>query len=126
MSRALGFVNTPQGIVRYDIFVAALFKQDTKEMMLNHAALGVAGEAGEVADLIKKEVHYGKPTFLEDILEELGDVRFYLQAVMNLYGVSEQAILDYNAEKLMKRYPSGLFSKEDAIARKDKEEGEVK
>ena len=113
-------------MVRYDIFVAALFKQDSREMMLNHAALGVAGEAGELADAIKKEVHYGKAPDLENIIEEIGDVRFYLQALMNLYNISEQAILEYNAEKLGKRYPAGLFSKEDAIARKDKEEGETK
>ena len=123
---ALGFVQLvgPAGEiltpVRYDAFVAALFKAQTPELMKLHAALGVCGEAGELGDAIKKEVIYGKPVDLENIVEELGDLRFYIQAVMNLYGLSEQDILQRNANKLAKRYRSLSYSDEAAIARADK------
>ncbi|MFK5283156.1 hypothetical protein ACI3PL_26655, partial [Lacticaseibacillus paracasei] len=51
----------PGGVVeqtRYDSFVALLFKQQPAHIMVLHAALGVAGEAGELADAIKKEHIY--------------------------------------------------------------------
>jgi len=126
MSQSLGFVEllTPSGEikpVRYDIFVSALFKLQSFDTMQLHAALGVCGEAGELADGIKKHVIYGKPLDRENVIEELGDLRFYIQAVMNLYQISEQTVLQYNARKLSKRYVELAYSDEAAIARKDKE-----
>ncbi len=106
--------------VRYDSFVALLFKQMPTPLMHLHAALGVAGEAGELADAIKKEHIYGKPTDRANIVEELGDLRFYLQAVQQLYGISEQEVLQQNANKLCVRYKSLRYSDEAAISRADK------
>lgn len=105
---------------RYDSFVALLFKSQPTPMMHLHAALGVAGEAGELADAIKKEHIYGKPTDRANIVEELGDLRFYLQAVQQLYGISEQEVLQQNANKLCVPYKSLRYSDEAAIRREDK------
>jgi NTP pyrophosphatase (non-canonical NTP hydrolase) len=112
----------PEGTdtVRYDSFVALLFKQQSLTLMTLHAALGVAGEAGELADAIKKEIIYGKPTDRANIVEELGDLRFYVQAVQQLYGISEQEVLQQNANKLCVRYKSLRYSDGDAIGRADK------
>jgi len=106
--------------VRYDQFVRQLLKADTEPMMALHAALGVAGEAGELADAIKREYIYGKPRNRENIVEELGDLIWYMQAVQNHYDIGDQEILQYNADKLAKRYASLTFSSEAAIARADK------
>jgi NTP pyrophosphatase (non-canonical NTP hydrolase) len=106
--------------VRYDAFVAMLLKADTMPMMKLHAALGTCGEAGELADAIKKEIIYGKPMDRANIVEELGDLRFYIQAVMNLYKITEQEVLQSNAHKLAQRYRSLRYSDEAAIARADK------
>ena len=106
--------------VRYDIFVSGLFKVQSFDLMQLHAALGVAGESGELADAIKKHVIYGKPLDRENIIEELGDLRFYMQAVMNLYSIDEQMLLQYNARKLGKRYSAGTYSDQEAQERKDK------
>jgi len=106
--------------VRYDSFVALLFKQQPAHIMVLHAALGVAGEAGELADAIKKEHIYGKPTDRANIVEELGDLRFYIQAVMQMYGISEQEVLQQNANKLCVRYKSLRYGDDAAIARADK------
>lgn len=121
---------TPNTRVRYDQFVTRLFKADTREQMFNHAALGVCGEAGELADAIKKHIHYNHPldkelkgknqTLRENIIEELGDLRFYIQTVMNLVGISETQILQYNAAKLGKRYADLTYSDSAAIMRADK------
>lgn len=117
LAEGLPPVMTP---VRYDQFVRQLMKADTGVMMKLHAGLGVCGEAGELADAIKKEVIYGKPLNRENIIEELGDLHWYMQAVQNLYQLSDQEILQYNADKLAKRYASLTFSSESAIVRADK------
>lgn len=104
----------------YKDFVSALFKQDTDDMEHMHAALGVAGEAGELADAIKKHVVYGKPLDRTNVVEELGDLRFYMQQIMNMHGITDEEVLQFNATKLSNRYPKGSYSNEDAIARADK------
>jgi NTP pyrophosphatase (non-canonical NTP hydrolase) len=106
--------------VRYDQFVQQLLKADTYPMMKLHCALGVAGEAGELADAIKKEVIYGKLMDRANIVEELGDLRFYMEGIANIYDISDQEILQGNANKLAKRYKSLTYSGEAAIARADK------
>lgn len=108
--------------VRYDAFVALLFKQQSLDKMCLHAALGVCGEAGELADVVKREVIYGKDLDQKNLVEELGDLRFYLQATMMLYGISEQEVLQENANKLSIRYKGLRYSDEAAQSRADKEE----
>ena len=109
-------------VIRYDNFVSWLFKPGTKQVMALHAAIGVAGEAGELADAIKKEYIYGKKRDLENIIEELGDLEWYMQAVRNHYGISRKRILQANADKLSKRYVSLRYSDAAAIERADKSE----
>lgn len=106
--------------IRYDAFVALLFKQQSFSMMQLHAALGVCGEAGELADVVKKEVIYGKGHDRAHLIEELGDLRFYVQAVMNLNGISEQEVLQTNVNKLSIRYKQLRYSDEAAQSRADK------
>ena len=108
--------------IRYDEFVKLLFKVDTFKQMVNHAALGVCGEAGELADCLKKHVHYGKKIDFQNLVEELGDLRFYIQSIQNIFNIPERAILQYNANKLSKRYAELAYSDEAAIARADKKE----
>lgn len=124
MSQSNSFVKVGDEVIRYDMFVFQLFKADSAAMMKLHAALGICGEAGELADAIKKAVIYGKREDMPNILEELGDLRFYIQAVQNIYGIPEQVLLQYNAEKLSKRYSSLRYTDEEAIRRADKQEGE--
>lgn len=114
------FVDSVNAERTYQDFVDALFKHDTTDMEHMHAALGVAGEAGELADAIKKHVVYGKPLERENVVEELGDLRFYMQQIMNMHGISEEEVLQGNANKLSKRYPAGQYSDTAAVARLDK------
>ncbi len=107
-------------MVRYDQFVLQLFKADTGPAMLNHAAMGVAGEAGELIDAIKKHLVYGKPLDRANIIEELGDLRFYIQAMQNVLGITESEVLQANADKLSKRYRGLKYTDQAAIDRADK------
>lgn len=78
--------------------------------------LGIAGEAGEVADLIKKEVGHGHEPNYEKMCEELGDVMWYLALIADTYGFSLSDVATYNIDKLKARYPEG-FSTEASVNR---------
>jgi NTP pyrophosphatase (non-canonical NTP hydrolase) len=126
MSQANSFVSvvnegeTSPSLIRYDQFVRRLFKVESMKDMAMHAALGICGEAGELGDAIKKSYVYGKPIDIDNVIEELGDLRFYIQAVMQLFNLTEQEILQYNVNKLAKRYKELTYSDAAAITRSDK------
>lgn len=88
---------------------------------LVHMALGVMGEAGELADAIKKHAFYRRELDLVNVIEELGDIEFYLQGIRRLLGIDRETTLTANKVKLLgKRYASGVYSNAAAIARADK------
>jgi NTP pyrophosphatase (non-canonical NTP hydrolase) len=71
------------------------------------AAMGIAGEAGEVADYIKKVVFHSHELSKEKIAEELGDVLWYMTYLCEMIGYDLGQIADMNSKKLRKRYPEG-------------------
>jgi NTP pyrophosphatase (non-canonical NTP hydrolase) len=84
-----------------------------------HGATGVSGEAGELLDCVKKHVVYGQPLNLENLIEELGDIEFYLQAIRNAVSIPRDYIIKKNVEKLKARYPVE-YTDAAAKERKDK------
>lgn len=90
-------------------------KLPLSEQILN-AALGLAGEAGEVTDIVKKWKFQGHLLDPKDIAKELGDICWYIALMSESIGLSFNEILEMNIEKLKKRYPEG-FSAERSINR---------
>ena len=88
------------------------------EQRASMTALGLAGESGEVADMIKKMLYHGHPISHKDIDKELGDVLWYLAMVAEIFGLSLKDIAQHNIDKLKARYPEG-FSEYASINRKD-------
>lgn len=87
-----------------------------------HMASCIQGEAGELFDAIKKPVIYNKGEFdMNNVLEELGDIEFYLEGLRTAMGITREATLAANVSKLGKRYSSGSYSNEQAQARADKQ-----
>lgn len=80
------------------------------------AALGMAGEAGEFANMIKKLTAHGHPISNETLSEELGDVLWYLAEAATACGLTLNDIAQMNVDKLAARYPKG-FSQERSINR---------
>lgn len=80
--------------------------------------LGITGEAGEVVDYIKKIVFHGHKYEQDKLIEELGDLMWYVSALANFYKIDMNEVLNKNIEKLLKRYPNG-FTKSDSIKRVD-------
>lgn len=81
-------------------------------------ALGLAGEAGEVADLLKKHLGHGHPLDKEKLVKELGDVLWYVAGLANNLGVALSEVAGRNIEKLKARYPDG-FSTERSVNRRN-------
>ena len=55
---------------------------------LLHMAVGVSGESGELLDAVKKAVIYNKEMDVKNIIEELGDLEFYMSKIRQIIGVS--------------------------------------
>lgn len=89
---------------------------------LLHMVVGVCGEAGELLDAVKKHVIYGKTLDMDNVVEELGDLEFYLEGIRAALGVSRQTTLSANISKLAVRYNKGVYSDEAAQLRADKSE----
>lgn len=75
-------------------------------------ALGLAGEAGEVVDDIKKRIFHGREVPMEHTAEELGDVLWYVANIATQCGFSLDDIIQQNVDKLQKRYPA-MYSRPD-------------
>lgn len=70
--------------------------------------MGLCGESGEVAEAIKKQMFHGRPIDRAKMIEELGDVRWYLEYLADCYDISMREIEEHNVAKLEKRYPKGF------------------
>lgn len=75
---------------------------------LINGALGLAGEAGEVADLVKKMMYQGHEWDFEHIAKECSDCMWYLAEIATAIGFDLSEIMQMNIDKLMKRYPDGF------------------
>lgn len=79
-----------------------------RDVRLAISALGIAGEAGEVADLVKKWVGHGHERKLDLLKKELGDVLWYVADIASIHGMKLSDIALLNIEKLRERYPDGF------------------
>ena len=86
-----------------------------------HMAVGIAGESGELLDAIKKHVVYNKPLDRENVVEELGDLEFYLEGLRQGLGLTRDEILAANITKLSARYAGLTYTDAAAQARADKQ-----
>lgn len=89
--------------------------KDDRFHILN-GVLGLAGEAGECADLVKKREFQDGREIYDDLLEELGDVMWYVAETAAGLGVSLEDVAAKNIKKLILRYPEG-FSAERSLYR---------
>lgn len=95
-------------------------KQINEEFDLFHSALGLAGEAGEFADAVKKSYIYGQTLNRINLLEEIGDVMWYCALACETLGVTMEEVAKLNIDKLKRRYPE-KYEDYLAKARLDKE-----
>lgn len=83
---------------------------------ITNGCMGMCGEAGECIDLLKKHLQQKHALDTEKLLDECGDVLWYVVELATGLGVSLETVAQHNIGKLRKRYPDG-FSPERSINR---------
>ena len=84
---------------KYSMWVENKILTKDQERLIENT-LGLVGEAGEVAEKMKKLVRDSTRFDNEDIMKELGDVLFYTTALANIYGRGLQDVMKLNIQKL--------------------------
>lgn len=100
-----------------DVIVSDMTGMDAHLM---HMAIGISGEAGEMLDAVKKKVIYRKELDRENVIEELGDLEFYMEGLRQAIGVTREECLAANVAKLSVRYAGLQYSDAAAQKRADK------
>ena len=101
----------------YSVLASRTVKDLGREGDLIHATLGIVSEAGEIADTVKKTVAYGKPFDATNILEELGDLAWFMNLMITQCGCTWDQVFAANIAKLEARYPNFQFTVENAVNR---------
>lgn len=86
--------------------------------MIVNGVLGLCGESGECADMVKKHLFQGHELDTEHMAKELGDVAWYIAVSAHAIGYDLETILQMNVDKLRKRYPNG-FETDKSLHRKE-------
>jgi NTP pyrophosphatase (non-canonical NTP hydrolase) len=82
------------------------------------AALGLNGEAGEVADIIKKYCFHNHMLDTDHLIAELGDVLWYVALACQALDITMDTVMRKNIAKLARRYPEG-FDADRSIHREE-------
>ena len=93
----------------YQQFVNAIIKPGDEiicqltpqQANLLHMAVGVSGEAGELLDAIKKHCVYQKQIDLNNVMEEAGDILFYLTGLLSELDMTIEECIEANMNKLV-------------------------
>lgn len=98
---------------------------DWKTIRILHALLGINTENGELQDQFKKHVFYGRELDKTNLVEEIGDLMWYMALLCNELGVSFEEVWEKNIAKLNNRYKGGKFTETKALGRDLVEERKI-
>lgn len=94
----------------WDEISIRLVREPRRLALLNYA-LGAAGEAGEIADEVKKVIFHGHKLDSAELMKEIGDALWYLSQLTRALGYTFDTVAERNIEKLKERYPEGFSEK---------------
>ena len=100
----------PKVLTPNDYQVAALRTANDGYMqdLLLNGALGLCGESGEFADMMKKHIFQGHDLDKVEAAKELGDICWYIAISAYALDYNLEEVMQMNIDKLMKRYPDGF------------------
>jgi NTP pyrophosphatase (non-canonical NTP hydrolase) len=93
---------------QYSIWVEGKIMTTGDDRLVENV-LGLMGEAGEIAEKVKKQIRDGKLVAGDAIIKELGDVMFYVTALANYYDSDLDEVLQKNVDKLNGREERGTL-----------------
>ena len=89
----------------------------TQHERLMHALHGMASEVGEIHSIYQK-LYQGHMLEIEKVIDEAGDLLWFVAELADVLGVSLNGIAKHNIEKLKKRYPEG-FDEDHSVNREE-------
>ena len=99
---------TKMSNLQYSLWVEGKIMTTGRDRLVENV-LGLVGEAGEVAEKIKKLLRDGKLLSSEEIVKELGDVVFYATSIANYFDSDLDEVLQRNVDKLNSREERGVL-----------------
>lgn len=84
--------------------------KSSRSKLLN-GVMGLNGEAGECIDIVKKYKFQGHKLDVDKLIDEIGDVLWYIAEICTSLGINMEYVAKKNIEKLKQRYPNGFESK---------------
>jgi NTP pyrophosphatase (non-canonical NTP hydrolase) len=94
--------------IEYSLWVEHKIMTHGSDRLIENV-LGLVGEAGEIAEKVKKQVRDDSAVTKEQMIKELGDVLFYVTALANHYGSDLHEVLRINVDKLNSRQDRGVL-----------------
>lgn len=104
----------------YQALAMRTASNQTKDNLILNGVLGLNGEAGEIADAMKKHLFQGHELNRQKIIEELGDVLWYIAILSEGLDTTVDEVMEINVAKLKARYPNG-FEVERSVNRNEEE-----
>lgn len=80
-----------------------------QENALAYLTLGLNGEAGEIAEKVKKHFRDDRPLDREELMYELGDQLWYVAVLANHLNISLDLVAEANINKLARRKARGTL-----------------
>lgn len=95
-----------------------------KAIRLNHCCLGLTKQTGEIIKQLQRWIYYGGSLDVDNLVEEFGDVLWYVAEGLNSLGLDMGQVMAANDAKLRARYPD-KFTSEHALNRDVRAEAEA-
>lgn len=86
-------------------------KNDNKDLLISRLALGIAGEAGEIAEKVKKYLRgdIDLNILKAEIIKEAGDELWYLSEFLSVFNIKLSDVAQQNLDKLADRRKRGTL-----------------
>lgn len=125
---ALNQVDENTGLIRIYLYglksgeMVEKVSMSAEQAHLWHMISALAGESGELLEGFLKHLCDGEPFDIDNTVEELGDIEFYLEGIRAPLNVPVGLVKELNIKKLSKRYVGLTYSDKSAQERADKTE----
>lgn len=111
-----GHTSTLEAAPHYAASRMAFFQEEKSSDDELHALIGVISEAGELAEALFDAAQAGEELDRTNVVEELGDILWYMSLICRSYGITMDQIAWINHQKLKARY-GDAFTQDAALNR---------
>lgn len=97
------FLEEIMDLKEYQVYTRSTRPVKSIDQEMAYLGLGLAGEAGEVANEMKRAFEQGREVSTGKVIDELGDVLWYLARFLDEYNMTFEDLAAANKNKLVAR-----------------------